>query len=221
MQMQFSVFKPMLWLTGRQQDCKNVLFHGWGTQKEGISLPKQTKGASSNPLSASVTKLWMGIVFLSCQQLESRLPAFLLCVCTHCQERVTQGTMAAWSHKVNVWRQPTPSSALQGIGELSQVAKVLYTFSSDSLLAGSSFSSKSPQQDEDEGNFQMAPYLFSCDVMAHWVSHMAVLLPHWLPHRRFDIGGKGDWRRIAPQRRAPGATGGCPLVHAFFVISVL
>lgn len=84
--------------------CKSTpFFHCNGMQREGIPLPKLTKRLWSSPLSASMPKLWMGIVFLKCQQLESRLPTFFHCVYASTgKERVNRGTMAAWSHITNV-----------------------------------------------------------------------------------------------------------------------
>lgn len=53
--------------------------------RERVSPPSKAnkKGVRSSLLSASMPKLWMGIVFVNCQQLESRLPTFFLCVCVH------------------------------------------------------------------------------------------------------------------------------------------
>lgn len=122
-------------------------------------FPKPTKRFWSSPLSASMSKLWMGIVFLNCQQLGSRLPTFLLCMRTLCQVRVKLGTMTVWSHKAHFWRQPHTSQTPQDTSRYSAKAKVLFTYSSSAPLLDSSFSSKSPQQGEDESSFQRPPVL--------------------------------------------------------------
>lgn len=85
-----------------------------------------------------------------CQKLESRLltqPPPLPCVCTHCQVRVKQGTMSAWSHKANVWMQPGLVGR-QEICLLSPATLFFFFF----FVGGQCvwFRSQPQQQDEDD-----------------------------------------------------------------------
>lgn len=131
-----------------------------GMQSEDIPLPKPAKRFWSSPLSASMSKLWMGMVFLNCQQLESRLPTFFLCVCST--------PTAKWGWNKGQWQSDHTRHIFEGSPTLAKPhrkptntarAKVLFTYSSYALLVDSSFSSKSPQQDENKSNFQTASYL--------------------------------------------------------------
>lgn len=113
------------------------------------SLSQQKKGRAS-PQSASMPELWMGIVFLNCQQPESRLPTFLLCVHVWCQERVNQGTMTAWSHISNVSRHPSMSGGFHDPSKM--LPKSLSCCEPNPKIPDRrSFLSKSSQQDEENG----------------------------------------------------------------------
>lgn len=77
-----SVSQLVLWCIDSAA-WENLFFsHCEGMQREGIPLPKPKNRVPSSLLSASMPKLWMGIIFLNCQQVESRLPTFILCVCS-------------------------------------------------------------------------------------------------------------------------------------------
>lgn len=133
-------------------------FHCKGMQREGVT-PSQSQQKGSGPAHRVLqcpNCEWASF-FLNCQQLESRLPTFFLCVCAPTAKRGWNKGQCLPDHTRQMFEGSPPLARAPRTPE--NTAKVLFTYSSNSLLADSSFSSKSPQQDEDEGNFQTASYL--------------------------------------------------------------
>lgn len=136
------------------------LWGGCRERERGYPPFRANKKVQSSPVSASMPKLWMGIVFLNCQQLESRLPTFFLCVFTRCQVRVKQGTMTVWSPTRHIFvGSRLQAKPFQDAAKAVRVTMVLSAHSRYALLVGTSLPLKVHSRLQIKRNFQATSYL--------------------------------------------------------------
>lgn len=143
------------WGVQTEQLCNSSVFFTVRECGERVPPPprKPTERVCSSKLRASIAKLWMNIISPKLPTTRKQTP-YRLPLCVHPlpsegetrdnDSLITQGKYLKAAHH---------SLGPPGIpANTAKVAKVLFT----SPLVDSSFSSKSPQQDEDKSDFQRA-----------------------------------------------------------------